>query len=305
MSTTSRPLRSRLLRPFRPLRRLARLPRRIAAGAGWLSRVPRRLLGGPRFRRWLVPVAVLAGALAGGAYGVLRPPEYAATSYVVVVPQEGTDPAAAMGLAQAYGRVATDVAVAGDAPKAAGVSPAALRAGVRAATSPDAPMVALTARARRPAAAVRLADSVARSLVEKGGHTETATGVKVVHFARAARPTGPVSPSAPLAALVGGCGAGLLGGLALLVRPRRPANGPVPAGRVPDGRASDGPAPGGPAPGGPAPGGRAPGDPAAEGPYGSVPGPASAAAQPRETAAQPQKPAARPQQTAARPQGAA
>ncbi|WP_236243209.1 lipopolysaccharide biosynthesis protein [Streptomyces sp. CC228A] len=203
-------------RTFLPLRRrLARLSRRVA----------RRLPRAERLRRpgpaWIVPGAVLLGLAAGGGYGLLKTPQYAATSYVVVVPAERSDPAGAMGLAQAYGRVATDIAVAGDAAVWARVSPAVLRASVQAATSPDAPMISLTARSTRPATAAAMADSVARALVQKGSHAETSTNVRVVQFARATRPTSPVSPSPALAALVGASAGGLLGGLALLVRPRR------------------------------------------------------------------------------------
>ncbi|MCP9961590.1 lipopolysaccharide biosynthesis protein [Streptomyces somaliensis] len=178
----------------------------------------------------------------GGAYGLLGTPEYAATSYVVVVPAEGADPAGAMGLAQAYGRVAADVALAQDAAVWARVSPATLRASVTAATSPDAPMIAVTARSDRPATAVAMADGVARALVQKGAHTEGTTDVRVVPFSRATAPAGPVSPSAPLAALVGACGGGLLGGLALLVRPGRPA---APGGGTAGGGAVEGTAAGG------------------------------------------------------------
>ncbi|WP_235023988.1 lipopolysaccharide biosynthesis protein [Streptomyces sp. WAC05374] len=186
----------------------------VRRAIGWLTRLRRTR------RRWLVPAAALLGVLTGGAYGLLATPEYAATSYVIVVPSAKSDPAGAMGLAQAYGRVATDIAVVGDAPVAAGVPASTLRASVRAVTSPDAPMIAITARAPEAAAAAGMADSVARALVQKGSHTEGSTGVKVLQFTRAATPTGPVSPSASLSALVGGCAGGLLGGLALLVRPR-------------------------------------------------------------------------------------
>ncbi|GHJ94871.1 hypothetical protein SNE510_43900 [Streptomyces sp. NE5-10] len=174
--------------------------------------------------RWAVlPAAVVAGAALGGGYGALKSPEYAATSYVIVVPGEKSDPAAALGFAQAYGRVATDIAVTGDAQVWAGVSAATLRKSVQAETSPDAPMISLTARAAKPSQAVSIADGVARALVLNSTHVAGSTGVKVVQFSRATRPTAPVSPSAPLSALVGACAGGLLGGLALLVRPKRAA----------------------------------------------------------------------------------
>ncbi|MFE7552227.1 YveK family protein [Streptomyces gardneri] len=172
--------------------------------------------------RWAVlPAAVLAGAVLGGGYGALKTPQYAAISYVIVVPAEKSDPAAALGFAQAYGRVATDIAVTGDAQVWAGVTADTLRRSVQAATSPDAPMISITARAEKPAKAVAMADGVARALVLNSTHVAGSTGVKVVQFSRATKPVAPVSPSAPLSALVGGCAGGLLGGLVLLVRPKR------------------------------------------------------------------------------------
>ncbi|MYR62376.1 lipopolysaccharide biosynthesis protein, partial [Streptomyces sp. SID625] len=96
---------------------------------------PRRL-SLARVRRlppWsLVAAGTVAGGLLGGAYGVLAPPVYSATSYVVAVPGQKSDPAAALGFAQAYGRVATQVAVLGDAQRQAGVPVRTLRRDVRA-----------------------------------------------------------------------------------------------------------------------------------------------------------------------------
>ncbi|MEK9519093.1 lipopolysaccharide biosynthesis protein [Streptomyces sp. NPDC087908] len=192
-----------------------------------MNTTPRRALLPAGLRapgRWAVlPAAVLAGAALGGGYGALQTPEYAATSYVIVVPAEKSDPAAAIGFAQAYGRVATDIAVTGDAQVWAGVTADTLRRDVQAATSPDAPMISITARAAKPAKAVSMADGVARALILDSTHVAGSTGVKVVQFSRATKPVAPVSPSASLSALVGACGGGLLGGLALLVRPRRAA----------------------------------------------------------------------------------
>ncbi|MEU4271999.1 lipopolysaccharide biosynthesis protein [Streptomyces sp. NPDC026092] len=189
-------------------------PRRARLTAA-ARRIPRRLL--------VLPASVLIGAALGGGYGVVKTPQYAATSYVIVVPGEKSDPAAALGFAQAYGRVATDIAVTGDAQVWAGVPAATLRQSVQAATSPDAPMISITARSTTPAKAVSMADGVARALVLNSTHVSGSTGVKVVQFSRATKPVAPVSPSATLSALVGGCAGGLLGGLALLVRPQRAA----------------------------------------------------------------------------------
>ncbi|MFH9671440.1 lipopolysaccharide biosynthesis protein [Streptomyces sp. NPDC017405] len=172
----------------------------------------------------LVAVGVLAGGLLGGGYGVLRPAQYTATSYVVAVPGERSDPATALGFAQAYGRVATQIAVLGDAQARAGVPVATLRASVRTATSPDAPMVAVSATSERPDLAAAMADAVAAALTRHADTAPTRTQVELVRFSRAVRPDEPSSPSAGLTGLVGASAGGLLGALALLVRPgRRPA----------------------------------------------------------------------------------
>ncbi|MEU3184410.1 lipopolysaccharide biosynthesis protein [Streptomyces sp. NPDC006923] len=152
---------------------------------------------------------------------MLRPPEYSATSYVLVVPTEKSDPAIALGFATAYGRVAYQVAVVGDAQVWAGVSAKTLKENVRTATSPDAPMISVTATARRASTAMNMADGVARALVVNGSHMQGSTNVRLLPFSRAVKPTGPASLPAPLAALVGGCAGGLLGGLGLLIRPKR------------------------------------------------------------------------------------
>ncbi|WP_329064772.1 lipopolysaccharide biosynthesis protein [Streptomyces sp. NBC_01429] len=181
--------------------------------------------------RWIVPVAVAIGALSGGAYGLLRTPEYAATSYVVVVPLDTSEPAAALGFATAYGRVAPQLALIGDAPTWAGVPAATLKKNVRTETSPDAPMISVTATAPEASTAVNMANGVARALVVNGSQLQGSTNVRVLQFSRAIEPTAPVTPSASLAALVGGSAGGLLGGLGLLVRPkrRREDAGPGPA----------------------------------------------------------------------------
>lgn len=174
---------------------------------------------------WLLPAGVLLGAAAGGAYGLAKPPQYTATSSVVAVAagRSDVDCADALGFAQAYGRVAPQLAVLGDAQVAAGVPAAALREDVQVATSPDAPMVSVSATGSSPARAADIANAVSGALVTQAGHTEKATGIRLERLSRALEPTGPSSPSWRLTALVGASAGGLLGGLALLVRPRRPA----------------------------------------------------------------------------------
>ncbi|AZS87163.1 lipopolysaccharide biosynthesis protein [Streptomyces griseoviridis] len=181
----------------------------------------------------LVAAGALAGATLGGGYGAGRTPTYTATSYVVAVPTAKSDPASALGFAQAYGRVATQLAVLGDAQVWAGVPVATLQNSVHAATSPDAPMVAVTATSARPDLAADMANAVSRALTRHASDVQGSTHVELQQFARATEPAAPSSASAGVTALVGASAGGLLGGLLLLVRPRRRRPEPARAASVP------------------------------------------------------------------------
>ncbi|MEU9641299.1 lipopolysaccharide biosynthesis protein [Streptomyces sp. NPDC048188] len=178
-------------------------------------------------------VGVVAGGLLGAGYGLLTTPQYTATSYVVAVPADASDPSSALGFAQAYGRVATQLAVLGDAQMWAHVPVATLERSVRTATSPDAPMVSVTATSADPEEAADMANAVARALTRHADASADDTHVELRQFARATEPGEPSSPSAAVTGLVGASAGGLLGGLALLVRPRRTAPGSGPAAAVP------------------------------------------------------------------------
>ncbi|MFI1033743.1 lipopolysaccharide biosynthesis protein [Streptomyces sp. NPDC020951] len=186
-------------------------PRRPAA--------PRRAKALPPWS--LLAAGAVAGGLLGGTYGAVKAPVYSATAYVVAVPTAKSDPASALGFAQAYGRVATQLAVLGDAQVWAGVPVNTLRQNVQTATSPDAPMVAITATSTRADLAADMANAVSRSLTQHAKSSRSATNVELQQFARAVRPTAPSSASTTVTALVGASAGGLLGGLAVLVRPRR------------------------------------------------------------------------------------
>ncbi|MEU0406802.1 lipopolysaccharide biosynthesis protein [Streptomyces griseorubiginosus] len=173
----------------------------------------------------LIAAGALAGGLLGGVYGLAKPPAYTATAYVVAVPTEKSDPASALGFAQAYGRVATQVAVLGDAQVWAGVPVRTLKSSVQTATSPDAPMVSITATAPRPDLAADMANAVSRALTRHANDTKGATNVQLQQFARATKPTEPSSASPAVTGLVGASAGGLLGGLVLLARPRRSGSG--------------------------------------------------------------------------------
>ncbi len=182
---------------------------------------------------YLLASGTVLGGLLGGAYGTFKPPTYTATSYVIAVPTEKSDPASALGFAQAYGRVATQLAVLGDAQAAAGVPVSTLRKSVQTATSPDAPMVAVSATSPSRDRAAAMANAVARSLTLRANDTKKSTHVELLEFSRAVKPAAPSSASRKVTGLVGASAGGLLGGLGLLVRPRRRAEEPAPTASVP------------------------------------------------------------------------
>ncbi|WP_284581728.1 lipopolysaccharide biosynthesis protein [Streptomyces sp. 2P-4] len=178
-----------------------------------------RLLSPPAW--WPLPAAALLGLAAGGAYGVLKAPEYAATSYVVAVPDDTTEPATALGFAQAYARIATSSSTLAYAQPRAGISARELRTHVRAETSPESPMIAITGTSASAAESADIANAVADALTLSSNQAAKNTGVQLLLFNQAVAPTDPASPSAPVSGAVGLCAGGLLGGLWLLARPAR------------------------------------------------------------------------------------
>ncbi|MGW7437904.1 lipopolysaccharide biosynthesis protein [Streptomyces sp. NPDC054849] len=179
---------------------------------------------------WPLPACALLGLAAGGAYGVLKAPEYAATSYIVAVPDDTTEPATALGFAQAYARIATSNSTLAYAQPRAGINARQLRTQVRAETSPESPMIAITGTSKSPAEAADIANAVADALSLSSNQAAKNTGVQLLLFSQAVAPSDPASPSAAISAAVGTCAGGLLGGLWLLARPgraRRPGERPV------------------------------------------------------------------------------
>ncbi|MFF8270512.1 lipopolysaccharide biosynthesis protein [Streptomyces sp. NPDC016562] len=170
---------------------------------------------------WPLPACALLGLAAGGAYGVLKAPEYAATSYVVAVPDDTTEPATALGFAQAYARIATSSSTLAYAQPRAGIDARTLRTQVRAETSPESPMIAITGTSKSPAEAADIANAVADALSLSSNQAAKNTGVQLLLFNQAVAPTDPASPSAAISGAVGMCAGGLLGGLWLLARPGR------------------------------------------------------------------------------------
>ncbi|WP_228993964.1 lipopolysaccharide biosynthesis protein [Streptomyces sp. DH8] len=169
---------------------------------------------------WPLPVSVLIGAASGLSYGAFASPQYEATSYAMAVAEGETDPAAALGYAQSYGRLTTSDATLSYAQGAAGEPVRELRSHVRSETSPDSPMIAVTGVSEDRRKAADIANAVIEAVVVSSGHVSKETGVKLIKFTHAMTPDRPVSPSVPLGTAVGAAAGGLLGGLVLLVRPR-------------------------------------------------------------------------------------
>jgi capsular polysaccharide biosynthesis protein len=194
---------------------------RHQAAARPARRMGGRLRRGP-LRKLLLPLGIGLGAACGGGYGLVATPEYTATGYVIVVPQDTADSGTALGFAQAYGRVVGGAAVLAGAQASSHLAVADLKAKVSAQSSPDAPMIAVTGTDSRAGRAARIANAVARSLADTGNREAAATGVRLLVFSPAATPSAPSSPSPALSGAVGASAGGLLAGLVLLVRPRDP-----------------------------------------------------------------------------------
>ena len=197
----------------------------------WLRRVP---------RWWPLPVCLALGACGGAAYAVVTPPQYAAISYVVVSPAGRAEAAAALGYAQAYGKIATDPVILAKAEADANVRRGTLNKGIQASTSPDAPMVQITATSRKPASAARYADAVGKALTQTAKSSAKKTGARLTVVSKSVAPASPTSPSSGVSVAVGACAGGLIGGLILLTRPQWGRRESAASAAVPTGPAQTG-----------------------------------------------------------------
>jgi capsular polysaccharide biosynthesis protein len=182
----------------------------------------RRLL-----RRWWPVAALVAlGSFAGLGYALLRQPVYAAKAYVAVVAQNSGD-GTAVSFAQAYARIAGqgDVLVAAVRNSTGQVSAQDLQRAVRAASSPDAPVIEITGSASTARRAADLSNLVADGLISTANQRSTDTRVRLVVLSPALPPITPVSPRPALDTAVGAAAGLLLGGLALLASPGRNRSG--------------------------------------------------------------------------------
>jgi len=171
----------------------------------------------------LLLLLTLIGGAAGAAYSALKTPTYTAKAYVVAVSTSAQgDPISALNFAQAYGRVATSDPVLAKAGVLLGADQGGLRQAT-AATSPDAPVIEITATGPKAEHTAAVANSVANALVEYGGNRKAETRVSLSLLAGAIAPTRPSSPKPPMELAVGAAGGLLIGGLAVLAGVGRPA----------------------------------------------------------------------------------
>ncbi|WP_067498847.1 Wzz/FepE/Etk N-terminal domain-containing protein [Actinoplanes sp. TFC3] len=163
-------------------------------------------------RRFGLLIALtLAGGGAGAAYAAFKTPTYTAKAYVVAIAGK-SDPMTALNFAQAYGRIATSGPVLAAARTR--LTDASGLTSVRSSTSPDAPVVEITATGSAATHTTDLANAVAGALADYGSLRKADTDVTLSVLAPATVPVRPSSPKPPLELAVGAAGGLLAGALA-------------------------------------------------------------------------------------------
>lgn len=162
----------------------------------------------------LLLLLTLVGGAAGATYAAMKTPTYTAKAYVVAIGEPG-ESITALNFAQAYGRIATSGPVLAQAAARLGGDRTGLSS-VTASTSPDAPVVEITASGTSARHTTDLANAVAGALADYGGLRRSDTKVTLSMLAPATVPEKPTSPKPPLELAVGAAGGLLIGGLAVL-----------------------------------------------------------------------------------------
>jgi capsular polysaccharide biosynthesis protein len=169
-------------------------------------------------RWWLLGLLVVLGALAGLGHALLSQPIYTTKAYVAVVARDPSESTSAVSYAQAYARIAVQGETL-DAAAAAGngrVSVSQLRRQVQASSSPDAPVIEITASADSASYATDLANLTATALVSTAGRHSGDTRMRLTVLSPATSPTEQASPRLKVDMTVGAALGLLLGGLAAL-----------------------------------------------------------------------------------------
>ena len=178
-----------------------------------MNRKPTQILARLVRRFGLLVLLTLLGATAGGIYGTVKTPTYLAQAYVVVTGEPG-EPFTAVNFAQAYGRIATAGPVVDAAATALGSRQGLAQ--VTATTSPDAPVIEITATGTDAKRTAEVANAVAKALADYATSRKAQTRVTANVLAPADTPSSPSSPKPPLELAVGAAAGLLVGGLAAL-----------------------------------------------------------------------------------------
>jgi capsular polysaccharide biosynthesis protein len=162
----------------------------------------------------LLVLLTLIGGIAGAVYSATRTPSYTAKALVLVIGAPGDAPTA-ISFAQAYGRIATEGAVVEEAAATLGPAAGGLSQ-VTASTSPEAPVIEITATNSTPVRTAQVANAVATTLVSFANQRRDDTRVTASVLGAASVPTTPASPNPPVELAVGAVTGLLVGGLAVL-----------------------------------------------------------------------------------------
>lgn len=194
------------------------------------AKVPEPLSRLDRLARywWVLVLAAVVGCASGVALSLVTPTTYRASAYVVVVPDivapdQSVPELSAISFSHAYGRIIEQPEILGSVAAAVGSSVEQLQRDIQGSTSPESPLVVLTASAGTAERAAEIANAAADGLVTFGNNQSDVTGVQLSVFSGASSPPRPTSPVLPLNAALGTATGLLVGGLALLAAPGRPA----------------------------------------------------------------------------------
>jgi capsular polysaccharide biosynthesis protein len=171
---------------------------------------------------WILALAAVLGGASGVALSLVMPPTYRASAYVIVVPSGTVQELSAISFSQAYGRIIEQPEILGNVAAEVGSSVEQLQQGIQGSTSPESPLIVLTASARTAERAAEIANAVAEGLVTFGNNQRAFTSMHLAVFSAASSPPAPASPVLPLNAAIGTATGLLVACLALLTIPTRP-----------------------------------------------------------------------------------
>lgn len=171
----------------------------------------------------VVVVMVVVGGALGLLYTQRTPPSYTASSVLVATADPSLGDRRDVNFAQAYARLVGQQGVAAAAGAVAALPVDEVMASVRAATSPDSPMIEISGSANGAQRAADLVNAAAKATVDVAATRLADTGVRLIVLSPALPPPSPSSPDLVVDVAVGAAAGFLLGGLFVLGRGARPA----------------------------------------------------------------------------------